>query len=256
MQPGNLREAASAVFDVGDTVFKRVDHIGTRDFDGGQRVGEGQDRQHFAHGDLAFVDRRAQTAAVLDGDRGSATGRCIENGVGDEVAHRTFFDTANFAAAFDRCRRRADHFGHQLLERLFELGEAGNVFLIGLNRSVDEDRVALGRGHIAFGIEGDGEIAQVLAIGIGSDDRHFIAVDPVDHGRIAACGAFVGVGEQCVRVTAHDHVNTGDIGCDFLILGKAHMGQCDDLVDAFGGQGFGLCGEAVDDVFELDIVAG
>ncbi len=59
-----------------------------------------------------------------------------------------------------------------------------------------------------------------------------------------------------MRVPADNHVNAGDVGGDFLVLGKAHMGHRDDLVDAFGGQGLGLSGEAVDHVLEHDVVAG
>src|SRR5690606_25286701 len=107
-EAGDLGKAAGAVLDIADAVFKRLDDIGAADLHGGQRVGEGQHGEYVAHGDLTRIDGGADAAAVLEGDGGALVGDAVQNGVGQQVPHRTFHGPADFARAFELVGGRAD----------------------------------------------------------------------------------------------------------------------------------------------------
>ena len=91
---------------------------------------ERQHRQHFAHRDLARIDRGAHAAAVLEGDGRALIGDAVEDGIGDQVAHRAFHGAADFAAALDGVGGGADDVAHRFLDRAAEFGDLGEEVLV------------------------------------------------------------------------------------------------------------------------------
>ena len=195
LHAGHLREAAAGFLDLAEAVFQRGADIGALDLEGRNRILERQDGNRLAHRDIAGVDRGTQAAAIGDGDGHALTLDAVEHGVGHQVAHLAFLGAAGVAGAVDRCFGLADDLGLQLFDRLSHLLDAGKHGFIRLEFGIDQDRIALGGFDDAVIVEIDDEIAEILAVGTGLDDRNLVAAGIVDHRRIGAFGLLVGVGQ-------------------------------------------------------------
>ena len=158
------------------------------------------------------------------------------HGIRHDLAHGAFAKAAGGAFAIQVRGGAADNLLAQRLHRSGQFFNLRQDFGVLFNRLVQQDRFAFPRGRHAGLVKGNGQLAQVFAIGFGRDDQYRVAFGRLHHGRIGAGGRFVGVGKQRVAVTAHDHVDAGD-GCgQRLVVDIADVRQQHDFVDTLLGQ--------------------
>ena len=125
-----------------------------------------------------------------------------------------------------------------------------------ISPSIDH-RIADGGGDHAGIVEGHGQFAEILAIGVGLDDRHVDAVRVRHHGRIGACGA----SRRCwtssvLAVATDDDVDAADGRGDALVDGVAGMAEEHDLRHPLAGQPVDLGADRLDGIGKAHIGAG
>ena len=99
------------------------------------------------------------------------------------------------------------------------------------DRGIHDDGLADGFGDISVLVEGDVQLAEEFAVGIGLHDSGV-----ANHRRVWALGAIRGVRQVGVVVSADDDIDAGCLGRDALVDNHARMAEHDDLVHAFRGQ--------------------
>ena len=226
----HLREAAAALLDLAGPVLQARHDVRTLEAEGGERVLKRQDRQHLAHGHLAFVDGGAQAPAVLDGDLDALIAHPVQHGVGDEVAHGALARAARGAVAVDGGGGLAHDHRLEILDRAEHLLDARVEVLVLFHGGVDQDGVARQADEIAPLVEGQHHLTEIFRVGIGLHDGRVVHHHGIGLGARFLAGLVVE--HQRVRVPADDEVDIGDGRGDLAVTRQADMGDGDDLVDA------------------------
>ena len=180
----------------------------------------------------------------------------VKHRIGDKIAHGAFHYAADRAVAFDEGAGRAHHLGHGGLDRAGQFGNTRGNRRIRRDRGVQQHCVALGIDHRARIVEGDGQMAQILGIGIGLHDRHQRACRVADPQRIGPVAVGVILAEIGVGMAAHDHIDARYRFGDADIGRQAHMGQRDDLIDTLRGQRIDIGLQGGDLILEDHVRAG
>lgn len=226
--------AAVVLIEAGDGAFEDGPELAASQGDLDNGVAEGERGQNLAAGDLGGVNGSTNTAGVdkgkvrTVGEADGAVEAVLEHGVSHDLAEKAVAELAGGLVKI--ILGSTDNLGSELLERSApRVDQSLDLGILGCSVGQVGGSAMVGQ-RLALSIEGQVDVAQVLAPAVCGNDEDLIAIDIVDNGGIVAQGTGHGA-KRGMAVATNNQGDTLGLSSEPHINIIAEMGEGNDAGD-------------------------